>query len=84
MAKFYGSVQGDRGRATRLGRSHGRGLKTTAQSYEGSVIVFIYVDQQERTCVSISAAQGSKASGDHSLYNGPIQGLWDDQFYLGR
>ena len=84
MATFFGTVQGGRGKATRLGdKTHG--LCVSAQSYAGSVIVNLYynnVDQIE--CVDISVAPGSTSDSGRSLYAGPIKGLFSDQVYLGR
>ena len=74
MAKFFGTVQGGRGKATRLGHS---GLSVTAQSYEGSVIVNLYeVDGAHH--VSINVGEGSTSMGTYNLYRGPIKGLFDD------
>lgn len=79
MAMFYGSVQGARGEATRLGHSN-TGLRASAQSWAGSVIVNIYHNiADDKICVDISVAPGSAKSGGFTLYSGPIQNLFDDQ-----
>jgi hypothetical protein len=81
MAMFYGTVQGARGEATRLGHSV-TGLRTSAQSYDGSIIVNIY--HNKVTCVDICIAIGSAKGGGHTLYSGPIEKLFDDTFNFGR
>lgn len=64
MAKFYGSVQGDKGVATRCGHSR---IKTSAQSYDGSVIVEMnYNDDKLMVCVSASSI--SSSYGDTLFY----------------
>jgi hypothetical protein len=84
MAEFYGSVQGARGEATRLG--HGNtGLRTSAQSWEGSIIVNIYKNGSDGpVCVDISVTPDSAKRGGHTLYSGPIKNLFDDQINFGR
>lgn len=43
MARFYGTIQGARGEATRLGHASS-GLRVTAQSWEGRVYVNLSAD----------------------------------------
>jgi hypothetical protein len=82
MAKFFGTVQGGRGQATRLGHA-GSGLKVSAQSWDGSVIVRLFTDDKgEANCV-IAVGAGSTQAGQHYLYNGPIKNLFSDQVTLG-
>jgi hypothetical protein len=84
MATFFGTVQGGRGKATRLG--HGStGLHVTAQSYSGSIIVNLHQsDQNGNDYCTISVAEGSASGGGHTLYSGPIKDLFNDQVNLGR
>jgi hypothetical protein len=77
MAEFFGTVQGGRGKATRLGHAN-TGLDVTAQSYEGSIIINMYVGNAGVKCVSINVGEGSTAAGTYNLYRGPIKGLFDD------
>jgi hypothetical protein len=70
MARFYGSIQGARGEATRLGHRNS-GLMTVARSYSGSVVVELYADGEE-DCVRISVAEGSTTRGEKLIYNGPL------------
>jgi hypothetical protein len=60
MAKFYGSIQGNRGAATRCGHSR---IKTSVQSYDGSVIVEMnYNDNELMVCVSAASISTSYGS----------------------
>jgi len=80
MANFYGTVQGGRGKATRLGHNY---LDVTAQSYEGSVIVRLFeLDGTQHASIRVGA--GSTGQGTYSLYSGPIKGLFSDQTNFRR
>ena len=77
MAKFFGTVQGGRGKATRLGH---KDLKVTAQSYAGSIIVNLYYNEAEQMdCCEISIGQSSTEFSGYTMYHGPIKGLFNDQ-----
>ena len=78
MAKFYGTVQGGRGKATRLGHND---LRVSAQSYSGSVIVQLYQQDDEDKC-RIMVGNGSTAVCALVLYEGPIKRLFSDQTNL--
>jgi hypothetical protein len=75
MARFYGSVQGGRGEATRLGHATS-GLRVTAQSYTGDVRVTLYDFKGEDWC-RISVAKHADCSPAFYLYEGPISRLMD-------
>ena len=79
MAKFFGTVQGGRGKATRLGHSD---LKATAQSYDGSIVTQLY-EEDGVTFASIYVSPDSTQVGQHRLYRGPIKGLFSDQVNFG-
>jgi len=82
MARFYGTVQGNRGRATRLGHSQ---LRVSAQSFEGSIIVELFAGREgEKDCVRISLAHGSSASHEHILFDDTIEALWATKHILER
>lgn len=51
MSRFYGTLQGNRGRATRQGI---RDLRTIAASWKGCIVVDLYIDGQDRDCFRIS------------------------------
>jgi len=82
MARFFGTVQGGRGKATRLGHAD---LHVTAQSYSGSIIVNLHQsDQNGNDYCTISVAEGSASGGGHTLYSGPLKDLFSDQRNFGR
>lgn len=79
MARFYGTIQGARGPASRLGHP-GSGLQVTAQSYQGDIVVgFSAVGDEDHVWIEVR---------DHSnrrgvcLYNGPVRALLDDNMSL--
>jgi hypothetical protein len=76
MARFFGTVQGNRGRAQRLGHAVG-GLTVTAQSWNGSVEISLFVDHDDQDCVDISVGAGSTSTGSKTIYHGPIAALLD-------
>ena len=80
MAKFFGTVQGGRGKATRLGHND---LTVTAQSYDGSIVIKLY-EQDGVKYACINVGEGSSAFGTHVLYRGPIKKLFSDQVNFGR
>lgn len=61
MSKLYGSIQGNRGAATRTGSSL---MKSSVQSYDGSVITYMSYDKDNlmvEVCVSdYSSSYGSR------------------------
>jgi len=73
MSTFYGTVQGNRGTATR-GGSKDSGIHTSAQSWDGSIQVTLY-KQEGQTYARIYVAQGSHAGGGRLLWHGPIDEL---------
>ena len=64
MSKFYGSVQGNRGAATRGGHNI---IKTSAQSYDGSVITELTYEE-ETLMVRVSTDEGSSSYGSTIFY----------------
>lgn len=53
MAQFFGTVQGSRGQASRLGSKKG-GLTVTAASWQGRIEVILYhdvADGQDKFCI---------------------------------
>lgn len=72
MARFYGTIQGERGEATRLGR---RSLDVTAQSYAGDITVELYGDDADTDCCRIRARSHDQRSLGFCLYDGPISDL---------
>ena len=64
MAKLYGSIQGNRGAATRMGHSS---IKSSVQSYDGSVITYMSYDD-EKLMVEICVTDESSAYGRRIFY----------------
>lgn len=64
MSKFYGMVQGSRGPATRGGH---RFIKTSAQSYDGSVQTELSYDGDE-LMVRVSTTPESSCYGSTIFY----------------
>lgn len=74
MSQFYGTTQGSRGEATR--RGVGR-IRSSAQSYTGSVITTMFEEDGEDWCC-INVREGSESRpGGEILYRGPIKKLLD-------
>lgn len=74
MSKFYGTVHdpwGGRGVGTRCGH---RGIRTTAQSYDGSVIVDLSYDGEDELKVEVEVAEGSAAHGK-TVFSGGLAEL---------
>ena len=69
MSKFYGSIQGNRGAATRGGSAATRGgsaasgIKSSCQSYDGSVITYMSYDGIGNLVVTIEVSDGSSSYG---------------------
>ncbi len=75
MAHFYGSIQGARGEATRLG-SKDSGLITVAASWQGAVQVTLYHrDGVDHARVWLTPWYGEGVSQE--LYDGPVAGKGD-------
>lgn len=73
MARFYGTVKGGRGTATRLGHES-TGLQTIAASYSGAVSTTLYVDQAGRDCCRIELVQWASSGTFKLIYDGPVGG----------
>ena len=64
MAKFYGSIQGNRGEATRMGHSS---IKSSVRSYDGSVITYLSYDE-DKLMVEVCVSNESSAYGRRIFY----------------
>ena len=67
MSAFYGMVQGNRGSATR-GGSRASGFKSTAQSYDGSVITELSYNDKDELMVRVSISEESAPYGSTIFY----------------
>ena len=73
MARFYGTVQGNRGEATRLGHSS---MHVTAQSWTGDITVRLSdVAGVDYASINVREHGGGRAS--KNIYWGPISKLLD-------
>lgn len=73
MARFYGMLNGGRGRSTRCGYA-ATGLNAVAASWNGAVRVGLYVDDDGRDCALVTIGQwhGAGPSPAVVLFDGPI------------
>lgn len=69
MSRFYGTVQGHRGPATRGGHKR---IKTSAQSYDGSVITELFYNEQDELMVQIMAKKGESTTYGETLFYGTL------------
>jgi hypothetical protein len=64
MSKLYGSIQGNRGAATRMGHSL---IKSSVQSYDGSVITYMSYDK-DQLMVEVCVSNESSSYGRRIFY----------------
>ena len=72
MAKFYGTLQGNRGEATRCGTDR---IDVSAQSWDGSVIVSLWYNDNDKLCVRIKTSECSSSYGDKTIFSGTFEEL---------
>lgn len=71
MAHFYGTVQGARGQASRLGHKNS-GLTTVAASYSGAVRTRLWTNDKGDDMVEVALTPWGSAGVDKVLYVGPV------------
>ena len=71
MSRFYGTVQGNRGEASR-GGSTSSGLTTYCASWRGAIRCAAYVDKDGKDCVRVEKTTWQGAGEYKLLYDGPI------------
>jgi hypothetical protein len=77
MAHFYGTVEGNRGQASRLG-SKVNGLTTTAASWQGAVVVYMRHNKGTGKDTVFVTLQEWEGQGVYRiLYKGTIDGIAD-------
>jgi len=69
MARFYGTVQGNRGTATRMGSKH---METYCASWDGAIKCYAYIDGAGRDCVKVEKTTWHGKGENKLLYNGVI------------
>lgn len=78
MARYYGTIQGHRGMASRVGHRNS-GFEVTAQSYQGDITVDLIAHdvpgQEDVDLVSIYAREHGLGNTPIILYYGPIKHL---------
>jgi len=73
MAHFYGTLQGARGQASRLG-TRNSGLRIEACSWQGKVTVRLYTcNGVDHARVELGRHHGH--GGQATLYDGPVAGM---------
>jgi hypothetical protein len=70
MAKFYGTLVGNRGEATRLGHSR---IKVSAQSYDGSVITELTYNSEGKLMVDVKVSEDSTSCYGRGLFYGTFE-----------
>jgi len=74
MAHFYGTLQGQRGQASRLG-GKGSGLQTYAASWQGAVSVRLYYDEETGADMALVTLTRHHGKGsERVIYDGPVKG----------
>ena len=76
MAQYRGTIQGQRGSASRLG-SKASGLTTYTASWQGAVRVSLWHDSRTDTDMAdVSLTTHTNGSGsERVLYSGPVSGM---------
>ena len=72
MAKFYGTLQGNRGEATRCGSDR---IDVSAQSYDGSVMVSLWYNEDDLMVKIKMASNASTNCFGETLYSGKFEDL---------
>lgn len=70
MSRFYGQVHGQAN--TTASRRGGRDIKASVQSWNGSVIMRMYYDSDDRLNVNVQVADSSSFIGE-SIFDGTFE-----------
>lgn len=74
MSRYYGTLKGNRGLATRQGTSDS-GLKVSAQSWNGSLITYIHDGPNDQEPIfDLMVSTGSELVG-HTIFSGTLNEL---------
>jgi hypothetical protein len=79
MARFRGSVAGNRGQASRLGHANG-GLEVNAQSWSGAVCVMLYASGEDQTRNAGSIDNVRISAEQHGSSHNPTGIVFDGTF----
>lgn len=76
MAHFRGTIQGQRGQASRLG-SKQSGLTVEAQSWQGKVVVYLTHDDVTGKDMAFVTLEQHHNAGQRQkvVYHGPVAGM---------
>lgn len=78
MSKFYRQVKGRcKKAATQCGNSE---IEASVQSWEGSVTIRLYNNDDDKLCIETKYDEGSKFGGD-VVYSGTVEGFLDKLRY---
>jgi hypothetical protein len=72
MSRFYGTVQGHRGEATRMGSTKS-GLTTWCASWQGAVRCEAYVGKDDEDYIRVEFQPWQGVGITRLLYDGPIK-----------
>lgn len=71
MAKFYSTIQGSAGEATRRGTENS-GIRASVQSYSGSVITRLE-SEDDKIILSVDTSNDSRSSWGNRQFRGTIE-----------
>ena len=71
MSHFYGTLQGNRGRATRCG-SKKSGMQTYCASWDGAIVCSTYINEKGEDCVKVEKTTWQGQGENKVLYDGLI------------
>lgn len=71
MSEFYGTLEGNRGVATRCGTASS-GIKASVQSWDGSVQMRLCYDVDGEQALRVSMSNGSSFYGD-TVFDGSLE-----------
>ena len=74
MAKLYGTLQGCRGEATRVG-STTSGIRASIQSYNGSLISYMALDDNGNPIITLKTSNGTSCYGNEEIFKGTLEEL---------
>ena len=74
MSKLYCTIQGCRGEATRCG-SKSSGVRASLQSWEGSLVGYMDLDDNENPIITLKTSEGSSSYGNETIFSGSLEEL---------
>ena len=74
MSALYCAIQGCRGEATRCG-SKSSGVRASVQSWQGSLISYMDLDDNENPIITLKTSEGSSGYGNETIFSGSLEEL---------